>query len=451
MEKIVAFRTHVWNKEVSILARRIRGACIKARFVIIADETNGILDVSPFEKISHRKDFSHFGLPSFPPDKVLWYNADYPMYVLAEEFPNSSHILMIENDVTVNIDLDSVFEAMEIEGIDFLAHKVEPSNNAWLWHHTLEPHFAEPHKCLLMVLGLSRRAIDVLLTERLRIARDWRVDASTQVWPYCEGFVASALMERDDIKTVDISRFADTRYYNFDGAIHPSSSEARRSGSICHPVVCSSFLKRRLDRDGLSAIFDRNSLLRRTLASMDSSEFYPALIEKVRRHGSLRDLIRFNSLALLEGWIMRPEAINWALRGWTNQSSVSPWSRSDTTELDSAHAVNGNLDDDNYFHTNNEVNPWWYLHLSEKVAVRHILIYNRSHFQERCRNMRIEVSGGDDDSWHTVLEKMDDIDFGREKRPFVVTLDGTRHIQNLRITLLGKGILHLRQIEVFDQ
>jgi len=52
-ELIITFRTHVWNEDVAYQARRLLGFCEGATFVVLADESNGVLDTAPLEKIAH--------------------------------------------------------------------------------------------------------------------------------------------------------------------------------------------------------------------------------------------------------------------------------------------------------------------------------------------------------------------------------------------------------------
>jgi hypothetical protein len=90
---------------VAMMAARLEKAMGAARFVVSADESIAPLKTAPFETVVYNDDFSNFGLPRFPHRTVLWYNEDYPLYVLRRRFPSASHYAMVQYDVAVNIDL----------------------------------------------------------------------------------------------------------------------------------------------------------------------------------------------------------------------------------------------------------------------------------------------------------------------------------------------------------
>ena len=106
MTYVAAFRTHVWDESIALLARRLANACTSSRFVVLADETNGTIDVSGYEKITHTDDARIFGLPKFPSDRLLWYNSDYPLYFLHQAFPGRDYYLLSEYDLAVNTNVE---------------------------------------------------------------------------------------------------------------------------------------------------------------------------------------------------------------------------------------------------------------------------------------------------------------------------------------------------------
>ena len=90
------------------MAERARACCASGKFVVATDETNGPLPLEMFDTLPHTDDFSDYGLPSFPSDKVLWWNADYPLYAARRAMPDHDYYVMFEYDVFLNCDVDRI-------------------------------------------------------------------------------------------------------------------------------------------------------------------------------------------------------------------------------------------------------------------------------------------------------------------------------------------------------
>jgi len=88
-------------------------------------------------------------MPNFPAGQVLWYNADYPLYVLRRQFPDAACFAMIEYDVAVNVDIAEVMRRAITENIDLIAHELTDPPQWWTWEECTGKHFAEPIRRLL--------------------------------------------------------------------------------------------------------------------------------------------------------------------------------------------------------------------------------------------------------------------------------------------------------------
>ncbi|KFL90202.1 hypothetical protein AmDm5_1058 [Acetobacter malorum] len=449
MSVTIAFRTHVWDSDIECIARKITGQYSTENFVILADETNGVLPTGTWPKVSHTSDFSEFGLPSIPAWNVLWHNGDYPLYKLLKEFPNSTHYIMIENDVLVNFDLDVLISKIKTENIDLIVHNLEPSTPEWGGHDSIKDFFKKPMKCLFPFIAISRRAVqDMLLTRQMHA--ELISQNNDMSWPYCEGFIPSTISELKDAKIKKLSDFCTTKYYDFIGCHHYLDSKINIIGSIAHPVRGKSFVQRRIDEYGVKEVFLRGSTLRRGLINLDKKDFYPVIRKAILATGSLDNVRMFNELALQEGWTMQPEAINWALGAEASQSSVSPFSHSQDPATDAATAVNGMIGNDYSFHTNQEFHPWWVAKMKEPVDVRHIVIYNRLIERERAAKIHVELSL-DGQDWSTVASYPEGIIFGgADGDPLVIRVNGI-NAQYIKLTLLDTNYFHLNQVEVYNQ
>ncbi|GBR00399.1 discoidin domain-containing protein [Acetobacter oeni] len=449
MSVIIGFRTHIWNDDIEYIARRLKGAFSKADFVILADETHQTLDTGSLPKITHTADFSEFGLPSVPDWNVLWHNGDYPLYVLRRAFPDITHYLMVENDVLVNFDLDVLLDYIQKNNIDLVVHQIEKTSSEWGGYASIAEYFSNPMKCLFPFIAISGRAIDVLYKNRINHARMF-LEKKTSQWPYCEGFIASSIMEDENLSVKDISEFCDPEHYSFNGCYHYLDREANIHGTICHPVRGIGFVQRRLDEDGPDIIFDRNSVLRRGLSNLKPRDFYNTLYRAVVGTKRIDKVNQFNDIALQEGWIMKPESINRALGAKSSQSSVCQYSRVQDVCLDAEGAVSGVPGKDHFFHTDLEFSPWWKAELYQSVNIKHIIIYNRSIHKERASKIHVEISENDQD-WVTVASYPNGIIFdGIGGVPLVICVNSIM-ARFIKISLLDENFLHLSQVEVYDQ
>jgi len=272
-EFVVAFRTHVWNRHVAVMAGRLAKAAGAARFVVLADETLAPLATGPFETIAHTDDFSAFGLPQFPRLTVLWYNADYPLYKLRQQFPAASHYALVEYDVAVNINLHDLLAHAAEQRTDLVVHNLQPSSPHWMWTETALKHFARPLQAFFPLLIISGRAIDHLLARRLAIYRN-KTPQLHEDWPFCETFIPSAIAEMPDARIEGLASHADLALYRITPPLHVDEPEVTAAGTVCHPVLGgAAFAEKFLKKRNPEEIFDPDSVLRRRLAWCAPEDF----------------------------------------------------------------------------------------------------------------------------------------------------------------------------------
>lgn len=241
---VIAVRTHVWNDAVNKVAEEVTKVFHDRRFsvVILVDETHGKLNIpTNFQVISHTSDFSDFGLPEVPNNRSLWWNADYPMYILQQAFPQHKFYLMIENDVAVTKGLDKLITSYVDEDIDFIGEDIKKftgysgiqkrSTAKWTTH--------ELWRSYIQILGLSNKAITELLLQRENI-KNTIFDETENTWPYCEIYIASALIGNPTttFKFKDLFK-SNLNKANFSANIASPISDGRNwlPNSISHPVL----------------------------------------------------------------------------------------------------------------------------------------------------------------------------------------------------------------------
>lgn len=171
------------------------------------------------------------------------------------------------------------------------------------------------------------------------------------------------------------------------------------------------------------------------LSEADLSAGRSQAIKNSRPH-----LDRFDSFPPIEVF-----GVNIAAKGRASQSSLSPWSHSDT---EAQHAVCGVRTGRPSFHTTLEDQPWWKLEFGQEERVNEVLVFNRiDGEQQRTRYLNVDVTA-DGKSWNTIYQHDGSLFGGIDGKPLRVRID--RPIKALRLHLPGRGYFHLDQVEVYQ-
>lgn len=137
----------------------------------------------------------------------------------------------------------------------------------------------------------------------------------------------------------------------------------------------------------------------------------------------------------------------------TDQSSISPWSWSDTTKEDSANAIIKEFNRPYAFHTDDEDEPWWSIKFDGIFMVREIRIYNRSDdagCAGRGAFFKIERQASLGEEWDQFYIRDQGEIFGIDSdAPFIWSSSKPILASGLRVKLLGSGMLHYKKIEIF--
>jgi hypothetical protein len=438
-EFVIAFRTHVWNRHVAVMAGRLAKAAGPARFVVLADVSLAPLDTAPFETIAHTDDFSAFGLPKFPHRTALWYNADYPLYLLRRHFPAATHYAMVEYDVAVNIDLFGLMRHAAAADVDLIAHNIEASSPHWMWTATAQTHFVKPLQAFFPLLIVSGRAIDHLLARRLAIYRD-KAPLEHADWPFCEAFIPSAIAELPVAHIEGLAAHAGLEAYRNTFPLHVDQPEAAAPGTVSHPVLGgAAFAGKWLKYQKPEDIFDAESTLRRQLAWCAPEEFVEALLRRARAEMPPLPEERLMAVAAELGWPAELLAKNLAYGQPATQSSVCEWSAQGTPAADARGANNGQITGEAGFHTAFETEPWWQVDLGAVFQVARVVVYNRMEFRERCTRMTVAGSA-DGVEWVLRGAKLDGALFGGlDGRPYVFRFSPPFPARFVRVTMIGEG------------
>jgi hypothetical protein len=449
---MVAFRTHLWDENIALMARRLAGSAIGLDFCVVADETHGPLPIPPeFKKFSHNENFSDLGLPSFPAGQVLWYNADYPLYRLRQAFPDAEYIVMSEFDVVANVNLAKMMETVHSEKIDLLVGEGQEASPHWFWRPTLTRFFEKPYACLLPFMVISVRAVDYLLDLRQSHARDAGTLASNNDWAFCEGFVASSLMNAPQFKVAALEDYAELPFFRSWPPVSTFSPLNGRNGVIIHPVLSGDpFIKKLINEITLNEAIYPGGCLFDENYHHDRPQIINALFWHYRAMGRVDELARLYEIAATNGVELPKMPPNIAFRKSATQSSISAWSVGKTVEED-AQRINSPRIQGFGNHTDFEVDPWWQCDLEASYLINKVVIFNRMDNIDRCKKFVVFFSE-DQTYWVLVYAKTDEIKFGgSDGNPYVVDLTPNMRTRYVRIQIIGSGFLHLEQIEMFEQ
>jgi len=235
----VLFKTHFWDGFVACRFEALKSKCPGADLWIHIDETSGPAGDIPHDKVFRTRDSDMYalGLPRQPGFNLNWYNVDYPLLAFHEAHADYAFYVMVEYDAAVLRDLDSLAAEALHRGIDLIAFPSGQPVEKWSWTKTLEALWPldQIRSQLLCVAGLSERAVAHLLaTRREHAARDAR--GELQYWPFCEGFVPTAL-HAGGFKLESLTSFGATDYYNWWPPYHESELPEVPEPAFMHPVL----------------------------------------------------------------------------------------------------------------------------------------------------------------------------------------------------------------------
>ncbi len=300
---LVAFRAHVWDAQIELLARRLYRASAGTRFVVIANETDGELNTWPFDKVTHTTDFSEFGLPAFPAQRTLWNNGDYPLYLLRKQFPDHQAYALVEYDVLVNFDMTALMQMAVDEKIDFVGTHIMEAAPDFPWYDSLADRFAKPMRALIPMMIVSGRAIDHMLDVRQAIMRT-KVPTEPKDWPFVEGFIPSAIAQLPDAKMFDFSTRIGCPHFWVDEPIHFDEPHCRLENTINHPVMSGErFIRRCFSKNTIDRLFRENDPPTRALQYYHPREFVPFLQALVLGRGDPLLEQRFETLCRDRHWV----------------------------------------------------------------------------------------------------------------------------------------------------
>lgn len=144
---------------------------------------------------------------------------------------------------------------------------------------------------------------------------------------------------------------------------------------------------------------------------------------------------------------------SWA-HGAVADTGPEPWHaalrgahRADTGS-DAAGAVDGTIDGNFGFHTQQQDQPWWQVDLGQSFALDRLVVYNRTVAAERASTLVVRLSD-DAVSWRTVYEHDGTVFYGHaDQAPLTVPL-ASESARYVRLQVRETTWMHLDEVQVY--
>jgi FkbM family methyltransferase len=143
---------------------------------------------------------------------------------------------------------------------------------------------------------------------------------------------------------------------------------------------------------------------------------------------------------------MRADTMNIALNRPATQSSTCSWSTDPNADVDARIANDGDLNSGRYFHTNQELDPWWQVDFGDAFLIERVIIHNRTDMPERLRRFTL-LRSLDGANWQPFFRKTDTT----VSETYVAEIDDMCLARFIRVRLDGNECLHFRECQVFGR
>lgn len=456
----VVFKIHFWDDFVARQLNRLMRRAGNGQIFIIVDETRGRVDGIEFDHVIRMTEFTLEceGYLRYPKDSTFWYNTDYQIYHFFDHNPQFDYLFICEYDCLINFEIGELISAMARQGLEFVGEKIRTPPQHWYWTRYAQPYY-QPGMLFSGRL-VCCAAFSQNFARQLQAARrdhTQRVLAGTMdfppddiLWPNNEAFIGAEI-ERLSVASAELSAFFDTSKYDW-GPPHPEFALSYFSHlEIIHPLLSQQHYFRGIAKSGWQPtdIFNEKSLLHIDMEQFDPASVVAMFVEHFCDLQDFVSLSRIKQYAAERGLAARDRAFNVARGKPATQSSTCQWSRRSPRSADAGGAVNGEITGGYGFHTDMEDGPWWCLDLETVLPVVEIRIHNRLELKHRAASLLVQFST-DLLHWCVLYQDHDHGDFGgADGHPLRIAGTEPVEMRFLRLSLPGRGMLHIDEVEVF--
>lgn len=284
----VLLKVHYWDDFVERRLQHLLRKVGMGDVHIFVDETHGAVGEIAHDRVTRvtERDMERLGVLLHPAGRVLWYNADYPLYYFFAENNSYDYYLMCEYDTVFNINVDEFVRTAASDRVDYVGFPLAKSFSQWEWRITCDGVYPEPqmlYNWLNCISLHSRQSIEFLLDRRKIHTRRYKAGEIAN-WPYSEAFIPTE-MKNNGFVVRELGEFGKVDKYNWWPPIHERDLPSLRDQAFLHPVLDERKYVASCVRYGrLRSYFLRDSQLRRLLERSPLRYTFPSLItEFIRR------------------------------------------------------------------------------------------------------------------------------------------------------------------------
>lgn len=294
----VLLKVHYWDDFTERRLRHLLGKVDTGDVHIFVDETHGAVGgISHDHVIRATEDrLQRLELLMYPPGKVLWYNADYPLYYFYLKNCSYDYYLMCEHDAVFNINVDEFVHLAERDRVDYVGLPLTTGFSRWDWRETCDgvyPNSVTLYNWLNCISLHSRRSIEFLLERRKTLTRRYQAGEITN-WPYSEAFIPTE-MHNNDFVVRELGDFGGVDKYTWWPPIAERDLPSWPDQAFLHPVLDERrYVASCVHRAKLLSYFLYNGELRRLLAQSPLRFTIPSLLSKLTRRVRELALGRFS-------------------------------------------------------------------------------------------------------------------------------------------------------------
>lgn len=288
MRYALGFKTHVWDGFIARQFGRFRQAVGSGDLFVIADETNGPLTIDDGTNVLRTTNTSLIGMGfanAFGKGGLIWWNTDYPNYVLYEHDPTYDYYIFVEYDTCINMPVDALIAEVAARGVDYVGLPNRQDLGKWYWTPFHEKAYARDdiRGGLNCIAIFSNRAMRLLLDRRRDMARQYEA-GTLRFWPGNEVFIPTEI-GLAGLKAASIEEFGDASQYEWHPPHLEDDLDTLQHRTFLHPVLdrrryIQSVLKFEFD---LSSYFASSSKLRRQLSRFPPGDYVPLMPGAFRR------------------------------------------------------------------------------------------------------------------------------------------------------------------------
>ncbi len=289
----VLLKVHYWDDFVERGFRHLLRKVGTGDVYIFVDETHSSVGPIPHDRVirATERDVERLDVPTHPPGKVFWFNADYPLYFLYLKDSSYDYYLMCEYDTLFNIGIDDFVNAAAKDHVDYVGFPLADKFGKWPWAKTCDGVYPDSfviHTWLNAISLHSRRAIEFLHQRRQILGRAYQAGEITN-WPYSEAFIATE-MQNNDFVVRSLGDFGKVENYNWWPPTHERDVPALTGQDFVHPVLDEDkYVASCLRYGSLRSYFFPDGQLRRLLGRSLKSQFstMPAFFREAMRRVQL--------------------------------------------------------------------------------------------------------------------------------------------------------------------